>query len=226
MHPPSPKATGFSLIELLVVISITSLLLAILLPAMSGSRKTAQKTLCLTHLRELYVAHAEYINSDGAFPPLNNSPDDGTWQYNYLVWDGQDFDNNFGPIIQFGGMNEDITFLYCPVQKDEWHSESTPNNPWPPRTGLDSRSGYGRRYHVSGKSLSQLKTIALLSDVIHLPGVVKRAHVHGVNVAYTDGHTRWVKDPGIFTTNELTSPFDIMDNAIIEDIYDAMDEAL
>jgi len=217
--------TGFTLIELLVVIAIISLLISILLPAMSGSRKTAKKTECLSRLRSLYVAHAEYINSDGSFPPLNNMPEDGTWQYNYLIWDGMDFGNNFGPIIQYGGMKEDITFLYCPVQRDEFHMESTAENPWPPRAGLDARSGYARRNHVSGKSLSQLKTVALLSDLIHLPGVVKRAHGTGVNAAYTDGHAKWVPDPGIFTDNSLTKPFDPLGNDIIEDIWDAMDEA-
>lgn len=217
---------GFTLIELLVVISIIMILIAVLLPALSGSRKQATKTQCLSRIREVYVAHAEYLHNEPSFPPLNNDEDDGAWQYNYLIWDGVDFGNNFGPILRFSGIADDPTAFYCPVQRNAFYSKGTASNPWPPRDGLDTRAGYGRRYHVSGKSLSQLKTIALLTDVIHYPDVVEQAHGNGVNAAYTDGHAKWVADPGMFSNNELTHPFSLMDNAIMEDIWDALDERM
>ena len=217
---------AFTLIELLIVISIIMILIAILLPALSGSRKEASKTQCLTRIREVYVAHAEYLHNEPSLPPMNNDEDDGTWQYNYLIWDGVDFDNNFGPIIRFSGMADDPTPFFCPVQRDPFHSIRTAENPWPVREGFDTRAGYSRRYHVSGRSLSQMKTIALFSDVIHYPDVVEQAHVTGVNVAYSDGHAKWVPDPGILTNNELARPFSLMDNAIIEDLWDALDERM
>jgi prepilin-type N-terminal cleavage/methylation domain-containing protein/prepilin-type processing-associated H-X9-DG protein len=218
--------SGFTLIELLVVISIIMILIAVLLPALSGSRKEASKTQCLTRIREVYVAHAEYLHTEPSLPPLNNDDDDGSWQYNYLIWDGVDFDNNFGPIIRFSGLADDPTTFFCPVQRDPFHTKGTANNPWPPRDGFDARAGYGRRYHVTGKSLSQLKTIALFTDLIHYPNVVEEAHLKGVNVAYTDGHAKWVVDPGILTENELTHPFSLMDNGIMENLWDALDERM
>ncbi|MFQ5428781.1 MAG: prepilin-type N-terminal cleavage/methylation domain-containing protein [Phycisphaerae bacterium] len=226
MNGTRRPARAFSLIELLVSISIISLLLSILLPAMSGSRKTAKRTQCLARLRQLYVVHAEYVNSDGRFPELNNMEDDGTWQYNYLIFDGMDFNNNFGPLVRVGLGFDDLTFLYCPVQTDSFHSMGTANNPWPAIPGFDTRSGYGRRYHVSGKSLSQMRTKALLADVIHLPSVVATAHKTGVNVAYTDGHAKWVQDPGILTDNELIHPFSVTDNPLVKDIWKKLDEAI
>ncbi|MFQ5411945.1 MAG: prepilin-type N-terminal cleavage/methylation domain-containing protein, partial [Phycisphaerae bacterium] len=47
------RRTGFSLIEMLVVISIIALILAILLPALSASRRLAQNLQCVARMREI-----------------------------------------------------------------------------------------------------------------------------------------------------------------------------
>jgi prepilin-type N-terminal cleavage/methylation domain-containing protein/prepilin-type processing-associated H-X9-DG protein len=51
---------GFSLIELLVVISIVTLLIAILLPALSKARQAARTSICLNHLRQCAVGALTY----------------------------------------------------------------------------------------------------------------------------------------------------------------------
>lgn len=72
------KSAGFTLIELLVVIAIISLLVALLLPALSGARRRAQETVCLANMRQ--VTHAFFLyalDNNGAIPgtywegPLN-----------------------------------------------------------------------------------------------------------------------------------------------------------
>jgi len=214
---------AFTLIELLISIAIISLLIAILVPALSGSRTEARKTQCLSRLRELYLAHAAYVQDEHAFPPLNNEPDEGAWQYNYLIWDGQDYDSNFGPLVHPSGSLTTVDVLYCPVQQDLFYTKATPANPWPPQPLLDTRSSYARRYHLSGKDFSQLRTIAFVADVLHLPGVIESGHQTGVNVAFSDGHARWVKDPGILRHNDLHHPFDPIDNPIMEDIWETLD---
>ncbi|MCP4245667.1 MAG: type II secretion system protein [bacterium] len=217
---------AFTLVELLVTVSIIALLISVLLPSLRGSRRMARKTQCLARLKAVGVAKMMYVNDFGRFPDLNNLPDDGAWQYNYLIYDGADFDNNFGPLVRSGGEIEYIEQFFCPVQKDPYHTLATNFNSWPVVKLLDTRAGYGRRYHLSGKSLAQIKrTVGLAADVFHLPKVVKSAHKKGVNAVYTDGHAQWVPDPGIFTDNELSHPFDPVDNAVIEDIWDAIDEA-
>jgi prepilin-type N-terminal cleavage/methylation domain-containing protein/prepilin-type processing-associated H-X9-DG protein len=220
------RKNAFTLIELLVSISIMSILISILLPAMSGSRKHAKRAQCLTRLRELYVAHAQYINTEDRFPDLNNLPDDGTWQFNYVIWDTEDFDNNFGPLVRPDiGVIQDLTILFCPMQRDPFHSFATIQNRWRPVRGLETRAGYGRRYNVSGESLSRMRTKALLADLIHFPEVVESAHKTGVNTAFTDGHAKWVKDPGKIADNDLTKPFEIRDNPIVKSIWKALDRS-
>ena len=61
---------GFTLVELLVVISIIALLISLLLPSLAKARKEAVSTVCLSNLRELGQATLEYSDSNrGAVIP-------------------------------------------------------------------------------------------------------------------------------------------------------------
>ncbi len=220
---------GFTLVELLVVIAIIGVLVSILLPSLSGAKKLARRTQCLTMLREIYNAHTVYLMQERLFPPLNNDPrlnndeDDGAYQFNYIIWDGSDYALNFGPLYEREYL-PDVEQFFCPVQEDRWHTYATKENPWPARDDFPVRAGYARRYLLSGRSFSIMRSnMAVLADLIHLPKVVKSAHKSGVNVAFGDGHASWVLDPGILTDNELDRPFDPLDNPIVEKIWSALE---
>ncbi len=71
------RRRAFSLIELLVVISIIALVLAILLPSLSGARQQSQATLCMSRLRSLGQGWHMYAddNNDYAVPSrMYNQP--------------------------------------------------------------------------------------------------------------------------------------------------------
>jgi prepilin-type processing-associated H-X9-DG protein/prepilin-type N-terminal cleavage/methylation domain-containing protein len=59
---------GVTLVEVLVVIGITSLLLALLLPAVANMRATARRTVCINNFRQLGLASAEFEETHGVFP--------------------------------------------------------------------------------------------------------------------------------------------------------------
>ncbi len=62
--PAASRRTAFTLVELLVVISIIALLIALLLPALSAARKTASAVKCKSNLRQLAVASHTYASDE------------------------------------------------------------------------------------------------------------------------------------------------------------------
>src|SRR5581483_1870321 len=65
---------AFTLLELLVVIGIIALLVGILLPVVNRSREAAQRTACMSNLRQLAVGMFNYAaNNRGWLPPAINT---------------------------------------------------------------------------------------------------------------------------------------------------------
>ena len=77
MRRPSSSrfVAGFTIVELLVVVSIIALLIGILLPAVGKARDQARLTISQTNLRQLGQAHAVYAAewSDRQFTLTNDS---------------------------------------------------------------------------------------------------------------------------------------------------------
>ncbi len=69
-HRTKNNESGFTLIELLVVISIIALLVGILLPALGAARRTAQRSRCLSNVRQIAIASQFYSNDFNDYLPL------------------------------------------------------------------------------------------------------------------------------------------------------------
>jgi prepilin-type N-terminal cleavage/methylation domain-containing protein/prepilin-type processing-associated H-X9-DG protein len=88
------KQSGFTLVEMLVVISIISMLMSILLPSLMMAREAGQRVDCLSNLRQLMLAWYFYAmdNDDYLCSP------DTFWnnfqENNYWVADGWDIPGN------------------------------------------------------------------------------------------------------------------------------------
>jgi prepilin-type processing-associated H-X9-DG protein/prepilin-type N-terminal cleavage/methylation domain-containing protein len=61
----SLRRTGFSLVELLVVVSIISVLVGLLLPAVQSARESARSTVCASNARQLGLALQNYVSANG-----------------------------------------------------------------------------------------------------------------------------------------------------------------
>lgn len=61
--------TGFTLVELLVVVAIIALLIAILLPSLAAARETARRSVCAGQMRSIFTALLAYEADHRAFPP-------------------------------------------------------------------------------------------------------------------------------------------------------------
>ncbi len=62
------KRRAFTLVELLVVITIIGMLMALLLPAVQAARETARRATCMNNQKQLSLALLNYESSRRAFP--------------------------------------------------------------------------------------------------------------------------------------------------------------
>ena len=67
------RRSGFTLLELLVVMGMILVLLSVLMPTFSTMREQARRTICLSNQRQIFIACLLYANDHGGQMPAGNA---------------------------------------------------------------------------------------------------------------------------------------------------------
>jgi len=121
------RQTGFTLVELLVVIGIIALLISMLLPALNAAREQANAAKCLSNLKQIGMAMAAYAADHKGYVV----PGSIQWTTNGIGGNGGRGDESWGTmLVQWGYVKSasQIDFVGkggTPPGEDAWTSEGS-----------------------------------------------------------------------------------------------------
>lgn len=119
--------SGFTLVELLVVISIIAILISILIPSLARARNISQSMLCMGNQRQIAMGLSSYSNEyKNYYPQLwtsGGSTQKDTWLYKLWTYVGYSKDSFswYKRDVQLLGdgsiAGDSVSIFYCPVTR-------------------------------------------------------------------------------------------------------------
>jgi prepilin-type N-terminal cleavage/methylation domain-containing protein/prepilin-type processing-associated H-X9-DG protein len=106
---------GFTLVEMLVVISIIAMLISLLVPSLKLAREQAKLVKCQSNMRQINIALLTYITEYDALPVYYVKDDDGcvggwcTWSYGGWLGTNPYWDDHYGGVFKIPACERPLT---------------------------------------------------------------------------------------------------------------------
>lgn len=214
------RLAGFTLVELLVVLSIIALLLVLVLPAVNRALDQARRGACLSNLRGLGVAITVFSsNNMGKIPTGPRTGPGSAMSAGYFwYWNISQNPQGGGPFLAMEkeGTIRPSQAYFCPAQRDQkftYGGAENWNEQTPHRAGYTLRPSHAHYWDtlddiaVNISRMPHLSTFAgraIAADIFGVaywtndpgtsPNRSATTHPHGLNVLYGNGAARWVDD--------------------------------
>lgn len=210
VYSSPPIRRAFTLVELLVVLGIVVVLISLLMPVFSRVREAADRTNCLSNLRQINnVLHLYALANQDRVPIGYRTV---SKQYNSMVFTT----SSGGQWVLFGFFYNNGYFpipasLFCPSESNPKFLYNTPDNPWPaagvtPTANIQSGYAFRPNEQIPDDltnipvttppfvmpKLSGFGNEAILSDLTASANRIRDRHVQGINVLFGDGSAHWV----------------------------------
>lgn len=225
------RKSAFTLIELLVVIAIIAILAAILFPVFARARENARRASCMSNLKQIGLGTMMYVQDYDERYPLAIVGDIGNTGANKIsgspyctgmpcgVFDVDDGHAQGGSGYIMSWMDllqpytKSVQVFYCPSQQ---HSQY---------------GGYGYSLYISNLKISSdvpvieaqisspSQTVMMMdcnydfcvyadplqTSFVPLTNPADSPHLNGYNMAFADGHVKWLNQDNPIGLNTATS---------------------
>ena len=219
----NPSKAGFTLIELLVVIAIIAILAGLILPALSKSKAIAQRSACLSKIKQLALASLLYAeDSEGFLPREKCVTGTHTWA-DLSAANNQDVWANILPATYFDekgaggyaaepeGFHSTKNNLQCPSAKLP-RGNADPSFSLAVNSKLNSTTALLSWVNLNSINHPFLKVLFLDSGILNEPLLypsqkpyngqpsawanrLSGRHTRGANLGFNDGRAQWYAGP-------------------------------
>ena len=125
MKSNAVRKSGFTLVELLVVIGIIAILIALLLPSLQRAKDQANRVKCASNMRQIYIELMRYVNeNNGWLFPVGP-------------------DKTPGKPRTYGADEETPPWIRWPMKAFKFSHPAVPPDPTPPATWVSFKAGPG-----------------------------------------------------------------------------------
>lgn len=199
-----PRGRAFTLVDVVVSITVIGVLIGILLPSLASVHETARRTVCSSNLRQIGLGVASFADQNGGRVPSSVFKQSGSTSLQDMVtirlssthpavrskaqWDGLG-------LLHEGDYLRGPKVYYCPSHHGDHHFRQ-----YAPEWGMDSQTELVGNYQYRGSGRDGVRDLyritpsrtALVSDGMRTQSDFN--HQVGANILRADLSTGWIDD--------------------------------